>query len=594
MALLVSLAALASAQTIASVFPGPTRVPQPSPAASANPVTRDMIVLIKVTGELNILAESTAATYQAYFHIPIATSHQVPVVIEVVSPELVELSFVRQDDLNMLAVATLRSAPAPTPLTWNVWVLAYRNHMPDIINQAPIPTLDEIPADVRPWLQPTDCAQSTDEYVLGIAEQIGGGHTLLADLAQAVLDRAYAIPWQLPHRPMALDAFYALRWGSSCTGHANAATALFRANGVPARSLLVMPMVSENIDMHSLTEYWVPAYGWARMEPSTGSFWVDPTYEIVIFICRPEDEFPLFFPSGIEGHWHTSDPALGMYSPDWGGAHRAAKSEVLIASNDDIAHAMAVAQATLALETEAAGGQLTARQSMALDLARAARQRALTEFSRGDLEAFITEMELALEHLETIRLFPLTTTRFDDFEDSASGWSHGGAGDEWELGTPTMGPSGAHSGSNCWGTDLDGNYENDADSWLLSPPFNLDAMADAYLSFWVFNLVDDLNQGHVFDPLWMDITVNGTDFTPLCSAMGGGNDDPEIPLIGGWSHIVLDLTPYVGETTVQVRWRLQSDSSGNQPGAYLDDVHIYGRRFGQPMPSPRQPGARAE
>ncbi len=58
--------------------------------------------------------------------------------------------------------------------------------------------------------------------------------------------------------------------------------------------------------------------------------------------------------------------------------------------------------------------------------------------------------------------------------------------------------------------------------------------------------------------------------------MGGVNDDPEIPDVGGWSRIVLDLTKYVGNT-VQIRFRFQSNANTVYPGAYIDDVHCYGR-----------------
>ena len=63
----------------------------------------------------------------------------------------------------------------------------------------------------------------------------------------------------------------------------------------------------------------------------------------------------------------------------------------------------------------------------------------------------------------------------DDMEGGQGGWSHSGSADEWELGEPTYsdGPTGPHSGSSCWGTDLDGEYEDSADASLFTAPFEV-------------------------------------------------------------------------------------------------------------------------
>ena len=41
----------------------------------------------------------------------------------------------------------------------------------------------------------------------------------------------------------------------------------------------------------------------------------------------------------------------------------------------------------------------------------------------------------------------------------------------WEVGVPTSGPGGAHSGINCLATVLGGNYEDDRSSRFISPAF---------------------------------------------------------------------------------------------------------------------------
>ena len=56
----------------------------------------------------------------------------------------------------------------------------------------------------------------------------------------------------------------------------------------------------------------------------------------------------------------------------------------------------------------------------------------------------------------------------DDFEAGSGDW--GADNGLWEVGTPTAGPSDCHSGDNCAGTVLAGNYTPDADSRLISAP----------------------------------------------------------------------------------------------------------------------------
>jgi hypothetical protein len=168
------------------------------------------------------------------------------------------------------------------------------------------------------------------------------------------------------------------------------------------------------------------------------------------------------------------------------------------------------------------------------------------------------------------------TLYFDDFEGVSLPWMHGGDGDEWEIGAPTYGPTAAHSGSRCVGTDLDDTYENNADSWFALPAVDLTGLTYAQLSFWVWLWVEEDGRSGIADPLWLDISNDGETFEPLCTHMGGVNDDPAIPAVGGWNNIVLDLTRFTG-SLAQIRFRFSSNDAVVGPGCYIDDVEIRGR-----------------
>ena len=138
----------------------------------------------------------------------------------------------------------------------------------------------------------------------------------------------------------------------------------------------------------------------------------------------------------------------------------------------------------------------------------------------------------------------------------------------------------AHSGRNCWGTNLDGPYANNEDCWLESPPVDLSSLACADLSFWIWNSVQDV-YGFVYDPVWVEVSCDGETFRPLSSRMGGVNDDPEITAVGGWSRVFLDLSQYLGNT-VRFRFRFRSDGNTVFAGSYIDDVQVIGRRIRLP------------
>jgi len=78
----------------------------------------------------------------------------------------------------------------------------------------------------------------------------------------------------------------------------------------------------------------------------------------------------------------------------------------------------------------------------------------------------------------------------EDFEIDNGGYTHDqgpgpGSIDDWEWGIPTYGPSSAHSGSNCWATNLDSDHSNSADSVLDSISIDLNMYSPTpQLKFW--------------------------------------------------------------------------------------------------------------
>jgi subtilisin family serine protease len=160
-------------------------------------------------------------------------------------------------------------------------------------------------------------------------------------------------------------------------------------------------------------------------------------------------------------------------------------------------------------------------------------------------------------------LLPETYTQ--GFEGDTNGWTFEGA---WEHGVPTVvGPT-AYEGQKLAGTTLNGNYPNNADSWMISPPIDLrDASLEtASLRFYEwYNIEDNYDKGYLlvtnnFGETWVEVR----------------------PVITGikeeWKEAMVNLNPYIGsKNPVFVAFNFTSNASGQAAGWYIDNVRLMGK-----------------
>lgn len=169
---------------------------------------------------------------------------------------------------------------------------------------------------------------------------------------------------------------------------------------------------------------------------------------------------------------------------------------------------------------------------------------------------------------------PPVSTYFDDFENGVGQWetgSDGGKGTVWELGVPTSGPFRSFSPTNCFATNLDGNYTANTNVWLRSPPIDLTGTESATLRF-----------AHYYDIEAPEAVAPFTvyDFGQL--AILDAVDDSELALlvpaladfIADWEEISFTLPADTLNKVIRIEFRLISDDIAFLPGWYVDDVQV--------------------
>ncbi len=144
----------------------------------------------------------------------------------------------------------------------------------------------------------------------------------------------------------------------------------------------------------------------------------------------------------------------------------------------------------------------------------------------------------------------------NSFESGEGDWSVEDG--TWEIGKPTSGPNAAHTGTNCAATILAGNYTNNVDSRLISPPFAIPTNSSAALSFWHWY---KFNNALGF----VEVSTDGSTWNQISPTYLNGSTG------GVWTNISLDLSVYAGQT-VQVAFRFASGGIGTAAGWYVDDV----------------------
>lgn len=147
---------------------------------------------------------------------------------------------------------------------------------------------------------------------------------------------------------------------------------------------------------------------------------------------------------------------------------------------------------------------------------------------------------------------------YENFESGKVSWS---LTEGFEIGIPSSLPKSGSASFQCAAAGLNGNYENNANGWMISPTFILPDAADhLYLRYeeWL-KLESDYDFGKV-----KISTDEGSSWIELYSSTGTTD----------WREMILDLSAYKGKS-INIGFNLSSDSTIVAAGWFIDNVSVY-------------------
>jgi hypothetical protein len=189
--------------------------------------------------------------------------------------------------------------------------------------------------------------------------------------------------------------------------------------------------------------------------------------------------------------------------------------------------------------------------------------RALVEFVSALVTLEVADpaperLQLGAEDSEEIGIV-LGGDLFANFERSDGWFTHSGSNDPWEYGRPASGPGRASSGERVWATRLTGNYPENAEGRLISPPIWIPRNSSARLEFmsWLSASGDSAS---------VQISFNGGTTWSFLQSVADSAD--------AFTRVSLDLSDLSGD--IRLGFRFSSDQYGRAPGWFVDDVSVSG------------------
>lgn len=272
-----------------------------SNASEPQPTSVSTLYLMRNENYLYLKATSNVAQCTVKYVFPPDYQYQTPVFIEIINTTapIIKSDIVNDTDgINKLASFTIGplTANQTVLIQFNSWGLVNPNDYRDLPKYVRFPRLKDLPAETWPWLTPSKVVQSHSIPIQREAFELQRGTTNLIRYANRVMRFIHFHHKSLyffEYKTGTLhgqDAKTVLRRSGDCPGRAHLASALMRAHGVPARSVMVSEHNSYWVEMHFMSEYYCPGYGWILSQVHKGTTPTIQNNDLILRICTPYDE----------------------------------------------------------------------------------------------------------------------------------------------------------------------------------------------------------------------------------------------------------------------------------------------------------------
>jgi len=355
------------------------------------------------------------------YAVPPNYGNQAPIFIEIRNDTTADIiSYKIVNDTNQpnkvikFEIGPIDNGEKPS-LHFDFRVLVKNNDYSDLPDEVKIPNECELPEETKTWLTSTKAIQSDNILIKCKARQLR--RFTFNDLDK-LADKI--VKYTSFHRPFVSfiynfvlrrghtqDAVTSFLLGNVCTGAANLGTALFRANGVPAKDLIVMPCLEFWFAMHFISEYYCPEYGWILAETSFGINPHQPKENIILRVNYPEDEDEagnMFGGYGGVEQWIWIEPkTVWLYmNPFEGSGTRALIERELITDQQNASLAFNLTQDVYELYTRYLGRDLTGDNITHFDNAILAQQNAIECFNQSNFNGYLDNITIAYNEYREI------------------------------------------------------------------------------------------------------------------------------------------------------------------------------------------------
>jgi len=340
------------------------------------------------------------------FVFPLEYGFQVPLLLEVLDDSTAEIeSYDIVDDvdrINKLAcfhVVNL-SKGERVLIHFEAFVFVKGSDFDDVPSDVAFPSESELPVEVTSWLQHSPVVQlnnpllsfrarllrlKSSDDVLSFAKEVSSfiySHRRLLFILQYELDVFFA-----------QDAVSTLLLGGENVGRSHLASALFRNNGIPSRSVLALPDQGFWTQMHYMNEYYVPGYGWVLIDGTNCSTPYPSYRQVLLRLCSIEDEYDTkvdYIFSLMSGEerwvWLDSENVAPYYLDCSYGSSRSQmfSKNVLVRSQSDVEEMFNLSSNVFGMYEELLGRDLNAAQYAFFDSGLAYMQLGLSALIEDD------------------------------------------------------------------------------------------------------------------------------------------------------------------------------------------------------------------